>query len=150
MLALNAWTLDTPTWDSSHFENGVEIAHRPPTYEGASLGGLRLMRGYPEGRFNSRSAIYYSGEYRYAPRFNPLKDSGFLERLGAFVDWFQVVGFLEAGRVNDEYDLGELHEDMKLSGGVGVRVFANHMILRAEMAFSEEDTIFLMSINHPF
>ncbi len=54
------------------------------------------------------------------------------------------------GRVNDEYDLGELHKDMKLSGGAGVRVFANHMVIRAEMAFSDEDTIFVMSINHPF
>ena len=80
VLALKAWTLDTPTWDSSHFENGLAIFHHPPTYAGASLGGLRLMRGYPEGRYNSRSAIYYSGEYRYTPRFNPLKDSGFLER----------------------------------------------------------------------
>ncbi len=150
VLALNAWTIDTPTWDSSHFENGAEIFHHPPSYAGASLGGLRLMRGYPEGRYNSRSAIYYAVEYRYTPRFNPLRDSSFLKKLRAFVDWFQLVGFLEVGRVNDEYDLGELHRDMKLSGGAGVRVFANHLIIRAEIAFSEEDTVVVMSINHPF
>ena len=32
------------------------------------------------------------------------------------------MGFLEVGRVNDEYDLSELHKDMKLSGGAGVNV----------------------------
>lgn len=150
VLALNAWTIETPTWNSFDLVNGTEVFHRPPSYAGASLGGLRRLRGYPEGRFHGRSAMYYAAEYRYIPKANPLKDNWLLGKLNAHVDWIQLVGFLEAGRVDDEYDIKELHERMKVSGGFGVRVFANNLIVRVEMAFSEEDFVLLMGINYPF
>ena len=146
VLAFNAWWIDTPSWD----EDDTASPGTPPPYAGASLGGLRRLRGYPEGRFNSRSAVYYSGEYRYIPHRNKIANWSVLKKLKIKLDWFQLVGFAEVGRVADDFDISELHEDMKWSGGVGLRAFANHLVVRAELATSDEDSIFVMSINHPF
>jgi hypothetical protein len=74
------------------------------------------MRGYPEGRFNDRSAVYYAAEYRHIPDWNPLKNFGWLNRRNAHVQWLQYVVGVEVGRVADEFDLGELHSDMKVCG----------------------------------
>ena len=104
---------------------------------GATFGG----RGFPQP---------YSAEYRHIPTFNPLKDRKLLRKLNAFVDWLQWVGFVEVGRVADQFDVGELHQRMKLSGGLGLRFFANHLVIRAELAVSDEDARVLMSVNHPF
>ena len=147
VLALNFWLIDTPTWNSGSEARGF---HRPPPYAGASLGGLRRMRGYPEGRFNSRSAVYYTAEYRYIPHWNRPSEWAILKRFNIDLDWLQLVGFAELGRVADEFDLSELHSDMQWSGGVGIRAFANHLIVRAEVAASDEDAILVMSINQPF
>ena len=146
VLAFNAWWIDTPSWD----ENSSGTSGKPPPYAGASLGGIGRLRGYPEGRFNSRSAVYYSGEYRYIPHRNSIADWPLLIKLGVKLDWLQLVGFAEAGRVANDFDLSELHKDMKWSGGIGIRAFANHLIVRAELATSDEDSIFVMSIDHPF
>jgi len=147
VLALNFWIIDTPTWNSGNEADGF---HRPPPYAGASLGGLRRMRGYPEGRFNGRSAVYYSAEYRYTPHWNAPSEWAILKRFNIDLDWLQFVGFAEAGRVADEFDLSELHSDIQWSGGLGLRAFANHLIVRAELAASDEDAIVVMSINQPF
>ena len=147
VLALNFWIIDTPSWEGG---DGIAISGRPPAYAGASLGGLQRLRGYPEGRFNSRSAVYYGAEFRLIPRWNRIADWSLLERFSVDLDWIQFVGFAEAGRVAGEFDLSVLHEDMKWSGGFGLRAFANHLIVRAEVAASDEDTKFVMSINQPF
>jgi len=36
------------------------------------------------------------------------------------IPWWQWVGFVKAGRVHDEWDLDELHDDMKWTIGGGV------------------------------
>ncbi len=60
VLALNFWTIDCLTWDSSHTNsNGVEVFHRSPSYKGANLGGLYRLRGYPATRFHDQAAIYH-------------------------------------------------------------------------------------------
>ena len=38
VIALNAWWIDTPSWDDSSVYNGKETFHRPPVYQGATLG----------------------------------------------------------------------------------------------------------------
>ncbi len=61
VLALDVWTADSPSWD---YRADGTIANRPPTLEGAYLGGLWRMRGYRFARFSDWAAIYYAAEYR--------------------------------------------------------------------------------------
>lgn len=150
VLALSAWWIDTPSWNESDTEDGKKVYHRPPAYAGAMLGGLEHLRGFPQGRFHDRSVVYYGGEYRHTLDWNPLRDVTLLRWLRVRVDWLQAVAFAEAGRVNDSFELDELHSDLKYSGGVGVRAFANDLVIRADLAFSEEDAILQMTIDHPF
>lgn len=148
VLAVNFWTVDSLTWNSSHMEDGEEVFHRPPTYKGANLGGLWRLRGYPATRFNDRAGIYYGLEYRHTLAWNPLKDLTLGGRLD--VDWFQLVGFGELGRVAPQWDIGQLHEDMKWSTGIGLRIMANHIVVRADLAASEEGMIWQLFIGQPW
>jgi hypothetical protein len=150
VVALNAWWIDTPSWDDSNVEDGKEVFHRPPTFAGASLGGLERMRGYPEGRFSDRSAVYYAAEYRHIPNWNSLRDIGWLNRRHARVNWLQYVMGLELGRVADEFDLGTLHSDMKVVGLVGLRAMVNTLVVRADVGMSDEGGAVQMTIDHPF
>ena len=148
VIAFNFWTVDSPTWDSSHLENGKTVFHRPPTYRGANLGGLWRLRGYPATRFNDKAGIYYGLEYRHMLAWNPLKNITMKGKLD--VDWLQLVGFGELGRVAPEWNLETLHEDMKWSGGVGLRAMVNHLILRFDFAKSDEDFIAQLFIGQPW
>lgn len=148
VIAFNFWTVDCLTWDSSHTEEGRTIFHRPPTYKGASLGGLWRMRGYPASRFYDRSAINYGLEYRHTLRWNPLKNFTLKGRLD--VDWFQVVAFGELGRVAPEWEIDTLHEDMKWTVGAGIRSMANNIVLRGDFGVSSEGGIVQLFIGHPF
>lgn len=150
VLALSAWWIDTPSWDDSTVEDGAEVFHRPPTYAGATLGGLDRMRGYPEGRFNDRSAVYYAAEYRHIPDWNPLRDIGWLNRRNARVQWLQYVGGLEVGRVADEFDPVELHSDVKLGALLGLRAMVNTLVVRADVGISDEGGAVQMTIDQPF
>jgi hypothetical protein len=150
VLALTAWWIDTPSWNDYEMDNGNRRFHRPPPYAGASLGGLNRMKGYPEGRFHDRSAVYYSMEYRHMINWNPLKDMKWLTDRHAYVDWLQVVAGVEAGRVNDTFDLGDLHSDMNVGGLFGIRMMGNHVVLRADLGISKEGAAVQMSIDHPF
>lgn len=145
VLALDAWTADTPSWD----EDGGIIRHRAPAYTGATLGGLWRMRGYPTQRFNDRSAIYYAAEMRLIPHWNPFDAWPALqERLG--VEWVQVVPFVEAGRVAGSYDLEELHSDMRWNGGIGLRAWVSGFVVRADAAVSSEGFGIQMMVGQPF
>ena len=116
---------------------------------GATLGGVWRMRGYPTQRFNDRSAIYYSAEMRLTPRWNPFDAwPGVQKYLG--VEWIQFVPFVEVGRVAGEYDLGELHSDMKWDAGLGLRAWMKGFVVRADTAFSDEGFGVQMMIGHPF
>lgn len=145
VLAFDFWTADTLSWD----EDGGEINNRAPAYAGATLGGLWRMRGYPAQRFNDRSAIYYSAEMRLTPHWNPLESWPEMKNyLG--LEWIQAVPFVEVGRVADEYDLGELHSDMKWDVGLGLRAWMKGFVLRMDTAGSKEGVGVQMMIGHPF
>ncbi len=150
VLALNLWWIDTPSWEDADQEAGLPLYHRPPSYAGASLGGTERMRGYSEGRFNDRSAVYYAAEYRHIPDWNPLRNVGWLNRRNARVQWLQYVAGLEIGRVADDFDLAELHSSMKVSGVLGVRAMVNTLIVRADVGLSDEGGAVQMTIDQPF
>ena len=103
ILALDAWTSYSPSWDN---KSDGSVDNRPPTYTGATLGGLWRMRGYPSSRFSDRAAIYYCAELRLTLRQNPFERWEWLQKyLG--VQWVQIVPFVEVGRVAPEWTMDE-------------------------------------------
>lgn len=144
-LAFDFWTAYSPSWDSN---DGV-ISNRPPAYAGPNLGGLWRMRAYPSQRFSDKSAIYYSAEWRLTPKWNPFNDFPKLQKYVG-VEWLQFVPFIEVGRVAPDYDLGELHSDMKVSGGFGIRAWAKGIVVRADFATSNESSSVQMMVSQPF
>jgi hypothetical protein len=115
---------------------------------GSTLGGNMRLRGYSSNRFTDKSAIYYGAEYRTIPQWNPLGSQTWLKWLD--IDWWQWVGFVEAGRVADEWDLGELNSDLKWDGGFGLRSMMHKVVVRLDFAFSEEGTHVWAMAGQPF
>lgn len=146
VLALNFWTANSPSWNKS---SSGQISHRPPSYTGATLGGLWRMRGFPTQRFSDQSAIYYSAELRLMPDWNPFDSWPRIQKLVG-VDWLQIVPFIEIGRVAPSYDLGNLHSSMQIDGGIGLRAFAKGFVIRADAAASHETFAVQMMISQPF
>jgi outer membrane protein assembly factor BamA len=149
VLAFDAWTGDTPTWTETTLENGfTEVNNAPPYYEGATLGGFYRMRAYPFYRFNDRSAIYTSAEYRYTPDCNPIGEIRWLRFLK--MDWWQLVAFIEGGRVAREYTLSELTSDWKADVGIGIRALVAGCVARFDVAGSDEGASVWIMVGYPF
>lgn len=149
VLALNLWTGMSPSWDKETNDDGTEVVtHAPPFLEGARLGGFYRMRGYPSDRFNDRSVLYTTAEYRHTLKWNPIADVNWLRWLKA--DWFQLVGFVEGGRVAREYSFSELFSDWKLDGGIGIRALLAGTVVRLDMAGSDEGFNAWVMFAHPF
>ena len=149
VLALDFWTSDLPTWNSSHTDkNGREIFHRAPLFEGSTLGGLLRQRAYANDRFHDRSAINYSLEYRYTPRWNPMPEIPLINKL--YIPWWQWVAYVEVGRVADNWSVSDLHKDMKVSVGGGIRALVSGLIIRVDAGVSDEGGEIQMFFNHPF
>jgi len=146
VIALDVWTADAASW--THRSDGT-IAHRPPTFEGAYLGGVWRMRGYKFARFSDKAATYYAAEYRVIPRWNPFTSwRWFQDRVG--VEWIQLVPFAELGRVAPSWNLGDLHSSMKWDLGFGVRALAKGLVVRVDLAGSPEGAGVQMMVDHPF
>ena len=149
VVAVSGWTADTPTWNESPLDNGqVKVNNAPPYYEGSTLGGFYRMRAYPFYRFNDRSTIYASAEYRYTPRWNPISEVRWLRFLK--MDWWQAVAFYEGGRVARHYSFSELTSDWKTSVGIGLRAMAAGAVVRFDFAYSNEGSSIWFMVNHPF
>jgi len=149
IVALNAWTGYSPTWNDYADENGdVQTENKPPFLEGATLGGFYRMRGYRQNRFHDKAAVYAAAEYRYTLRYNPLKDIDYLQFLN--LDWFQAVLFVEGGRVAGSYSSDELFSDWKTDAGVSLRALTAGIVVRMDIANSEEGTNAWVMISHPF
>jgi len=149
VLALDFWTGDSPSWNETVLPNGfIEVNNRPPYYEGATLGGFYRMRAYPFYRFNDRAAIYSSAEYRYNLRWNPIADVNWLKFLK--LDWFQLAGFVEGGRVAREYTWDALTSNWKVDAGLGIRAMVAGGLVRFDIAGSEEGIGFWFMVGQPF
>lgn len=148
VIALDVWTADTPTWEQRREGNTIIDKHRPPPYMGAKLGGINRLRAYPSDRFNDKAAVYYSAEYRFMPRANPLGSLSLLSRFD--IDWWQFVGFFEMGRVAPEWNFRTLHSNMQSDYGIGLRAMALRSIVRLDAAFSDETWQVYAMVGHPF
>jgi len=149
VIALNFWTGDSPSWEEHLDQNGnIDITNRPPYFDGANLGGFYRMRGYENHRFNDRSVIYTTAEYRYTLDWNPFEGVSWLRFL--HTDWFQLVGFVEGGRVANEYDFSELFSDWKTDIGFGIRTLMAGGVVRLDIATSDEGSAAWVMFGHPF
>jgi len=149
VVALNFWTGSSPSWSESVDADGVVVVEsNPPFFEGATLGGFYRMKGYPNNRFNDRSVIYTTAEYRHTLKWNPVAGVRWLRWLK--LDWFQLVGFVEGGRVAGEYDLEELFSDWKVDAGIGLRAMTAGAVVRFDMAASDEGMTAWVMFGHPF
>ncbi len=149
IIALNAWTAYSPSWDiQTNGLGGSQIVDGPPFLEGANLGGYHRMKGYRDSRFHDKAAVYATAEYRYTLEYNPIKNVSWLRFLQ--LDWLQLVGFVEAGRVAPEYKASTLFDDVKSDFGVGLRALTAGVVVRADVAYSDEGTNFWVMVGHPF
>jgi hypothetical protein len=148
-IALDFWTGDTPSWESKTNAKGESvIVDRPPAYEGATLGGFYRMKAYPMDRFNDRSVIYTSIEYRYTLKWNPIAEIEWLNFLQT--DWIQLVPFAEGGRVAPEYRFDTLTEDWKYDVGLGIRGLFAGGVIRFDIAVGDEGVGVWAMIGQPF
>lgn len=146
VLAFSFWTAYSPSWETdSEIAPGI-AAHRPPLWEGARLGGMNKMRAYDQNRFSDKAGVYGTAEYRVILDWNPLKNNSFIP---VDVDWFQVVAFVEAGRVNDQYNF-DLLSDMKYDAGISLRAMVSQLPIRVDVAYGDEGTNLWVMIQHPF
>ncbi|WP_299568302.1 BamA/TamA family outer membrane protein [uncultured Shewanella sp.] len=149
ILALNFWTGYSPSWELEYDEQGGrKVNNNAPYSEGASLGGFYRMRGFENNRFHDKASIYATAEYRYTLKYNPIEDVSWLKFLR--LDWFQLVGFVEAGRVGDSYTANELLTDMKYDYGVSLRALTAGIVVRLDVATSDESTNAWVMVDHPF
>lgn len=146
VLALSVWTGYSFSWDAnSEIAPGID-SHRPPMWEGGRLGGFNRLRGYDNNRFLDKAVFYATAEYRAVLDWNPLRKNDYVP---VAVDWFQVVGFIEVGRVHDQYNL-DLLSDMKYDVGISFRAMAAQLPVRLDIAYSEEGTNMWVMIQQPF
>lgn len=146
VLALSVWTGYSFSWDHNQKIAPNLNAHRPPIWEGANLGGFSRMRGYDLNRFSDKAVSYATAEYRTILKYNPFKDNRWVPFT---VDWLQLVGFVEAGRVHDQYNF-DLLTDMKYDIGVSLRAMIEEVPMRFDVAYGEEGTNIWLMVNHPF
>jgi len=146
VLAMSFWTGYSFSWDKDNEYVPDIAAHRPPPWEGARLGGMFRMRGYNTDRFSDKAVIYGTAEYRAVLNWNPFRKN---EYIPVAVDWLQVVGFVEAGRVNDHYDT-DLFRDMKFDAGISLRAMAAQVPVRIDLAYGDEGANFWVMVYQPF
>ena len=149
ILALDFWTGYSPSWELEQNEaGGTRVTENAPYNEGATLGGFYRMRGYDNNRFHDKAAIYGAAEYRYTLKYNPIENVKWLQFLK--LDWFQLVGYVEAGRVGANYTADELLKDVKTDVGFSLRAMTAGVVVRADIATSDEGTSVWVMVDHPF
>lgn len=146
VLALSLWSAYSFSWDNDNEIAAGINAHRPPMWEGARLGGLNRMRAYDHNRFSDKAAAYATAEYRAIIKYNPFKNN---DSVPADIKWFQLVGFVEAGRVHDAYDL-DLLTNMKYDAGISLRAMVGELPIRFDVAYGSEGTNIWLMVNQPF
>lgn len=141
-IALTGYLSDIPTWRDD------DPTRQPDWFAQSVLGGPDRLRGYDNDRFFDRSAIFYGVEYRAVPKWQPQTAIPYINRYD--FPWWQFALFAEVGKVESRFDLADLHKDMKWSAGLGLRVFIEGIVARADFGFSQEDSIFRFTVNQAF
>ena len=151
VLAFNFWTAYSFSWENDEqYLPGID-AHQSPMWDGPRLGGFARMRGYDSDRFADKAAIYGTAEYRMILDYNPVKNGTFGQWAADNIpiDWFQLVGFVEAGRVHESYN-SDLLSDMKYDVGLSLRAMAAKLPVRVDVAYGDEGVQAWVMVKHPF
>jgi len=146
VLALSFWTGYSFSWDKDTQISPFIDKHRTPLWEGGRLGGFNRMRGYSNNRFSDKAVVYATAEYRTILKWNPLRKNDYIP---VAIDWFQVVGFVEAGRVHDTYNF-DLFHDIKFDAGISLRAMAAQLPVRFDIAYGNEGFNIWVMIRQPF
>ena len=83
------------------------------------------------------------------PRWNPLAEISLIQKY-LELSWWQVVPFVEVGRVAPTWQMNRLHSNMQWDAGLGVRAMAKGLVIRVDTAASEEGVGIQMMISQPF
>jgi outer membrane translocation and assembly module TamA len=66
------------------------------------------------------------------------------------MDWWQFVGFVEGGRVANEYTFEELFSDWITDAGFGLRAMMAGGVVRLDWPTSDEQSSMWVMFGHPF
>lgn len=66
------------------------------------------------------------------------------------IDWLQLVGFVEAGRVAPKYDRDLFTSDLKFDAGIDLRLMAFRNVFRVGYAVSDEGGAVWAMFNQTF
>jgi hemolysin activation/secretion protein len=109
-------------------------------------GGSPPLRGYPGGRWSDRYGVFGAAELRYT--FPTDYDLDIYLARG-IVEGIQLALFTDAGQVSPKND-SKLFTDLHHSYGVGVRALFEAIVLRLDLATSDEGLQTHLTIDQPF
>ncbi len=110
-------------------------------------GGSLPLRGYPGNRWSDRYGVFGALELRYTiPTHYELHWNGFARGI---VEGWQGALFYEQGQVSPTND-DSLYKAMHSDYGFGVRMLLQAIVLRFDLAFSDEGPQTALTINQPF
>ena len=145
VVALNYWTSYNPNWNVN--ADGT-VDHNPPPGKGPELGGFDRLRGFATNRFNDKAAVHYTAELRLIPQTQPLRNLPILNYFK--IDWWQIVPFVEAGRVAPDYDTNLYFKDLKWNAGIGIRLMTFRNVVRLDFAYGDEGGSVYAMVAQPF
>jgi len=118
---------------------------------GTTVGIGGGMKGYGQDQFLVGATIFSSQDEAVAGALGVwdfLGNVSWLRFLG--MDWWQIVAFVEGGRVANTCSVSELTQDWKLDVGGSIRAMVSGGIVRFCVAFSEEGSSIWAMVGHPF
>lgn len=128
-------------WDIQYLR-----ASGPGDSGGVVAGGSPPLRGYPGGRWRDKYGVFSGLEARYTiPIFRML--DFFMVR--GMLEGVQLAVFYEVGQVNPDPG-NELYTELHQSYGAGARMLLEAIVLRFDLAYSDEGPQFHLTIDQPF
>jgi len=110
-------------------------------------GGSLPLRGYPANRWSDRYGVFGGFEGRYTiPLNRRLEIPGLAHGI---IDGFQLAAFYEQGQVSPVNN-GTLYTHMHSDYGAGIRLILEAIVVRFDVAVSDEGTQTALTVNQPF
>jgi hypothetical protein len=110
-------------------------------------GGSLPLRGYPGNRWSDRYGVFGAAEARYTIPLNRRLEIPYLAH--GIVEGLQLATFYEQGQVSPDKDK-KLFTSMHSDYGVGLRVLLQAIVVRFDIAVSDEGPQTSLTVNQPF
>ena len=110
-------------------------------------GGSLPLRGYPGNRWSDRYGVFGAAEARLTIPLNRRLEIPYLAH--GIVEGLQFATFYEQGQVSPDKD-GKLFTSMHSDYGVGLRVILQAIVVRFDIAVSDEGSQTALTVNQPF